>query len=238
MRRSGAGTSVAWLSGTVAAGWALWSLGGMADLGVNWSDPLGWLAQSEIEVASAALLRLAGLMVVAWILTSTVLYMGAVACGMDRRRLQWLSIGPIRRAVDSLLAGYLMVAGVVPAGAAIDPVVVPDTTPPAVSTLDPSYVPVPAGDTQPPARPPTEIDPPAASAPGEEITVVVTSGDHMWKLAERHLTDSLGRPPSLAQIDSYWRRVVEVNRSLIRSGDPDLIFPGEVLVLPEVSRES
>lgn len=57
-------------------------------------------------------------------------------------------------------------------------------------------------------------------------TVVVQPGDHFWKISERRLADTA------APIGPYWRRVVEQNRDTIRSGDPDLIFPGEVVELP------
>ncbi len=35
---------------------------------------------------------------------------------------------------------------------------------------------------------------------------------------------------------NYWVVVIEANRSRVRSGDPDLIYPGEVIVLPPVSQ--
>ncbi|MDP3983488.1 MAG: hypothetical protein Q8Q52_00585, partial [Acidimicrobiia bacterium] len=68
---------------------------------------------------------------------------------------------------------------------------------------------------------------------GGDLEVVVERGDHMWGLAKARLAVLLGRPPTDSEIAPYWQRVVEVNRDRIRSGDPDLIFPGEVLVLPK-----
>lgn len=62
-------------------------------------------------------------------------------------------------------------------------------------------------------------------------TVVVERGDHLWKISERHLGPAT---PDL-QVAPYWREVIEVNTPTLRSGDPDLIYPGEVVVLPEVS---
>ena len=59
-----------------------------------------------------------------------------------------------------------------------------------------------------------------------ETSVVVEPGDHFWKLSERRLTDTD------LPVGPYWRRVVEANRDSIRSGDPDLIFPGEIVELP------
>jgi nucleoid-associated protein YgaU len=54
----------------------------------------------------------------------------------------------------------------------------------------------------------------------------------MWSLAEDRLRMALGREPADHEIGPYWRKVVEENQDRIRSGDPDLIFPGEVLVMP------
>ncbi|MEX0864520.1 MAG: hypothetical protein WD269_06550 [Acidimicrobiia bacterium] len=62
--------------------------------------------------------------------------------------------------------------------------------------------------------------------------VEVERGDHLWKISERRLDDVLGREPADTEITPYWRQVIEVNRAGLRSGNPDLIFPGEVITLP------
>jgi len=87
---------------------------------------------------------------------------------------------------------------------------------------------------------------PAIAAPGDGVrvpfgivddqespsgTVVVERGDHLWKISERHL----GPNTPDRQVAPYWREVIEVNTPTLRSGDPDLIYPGEVVALPEVS---
>ena len=66
-------------------------------------------------------------------------------------------------------------------------------------------------------------------------TVTVQRGDHLWSLSEVHLQQVTGRT-DLAEheIARYWVRVVKENRTRIRSGNPDHIYPGEILVLPEV----
>lgn len=65
-------------------------------------------------------------------------------------------------------------------------------------------------------------------APDElyEDSVVVQPGDHFWKISKRRLAETS------MPVGPYWRRVVEHNRDSIRSGNPDLIYPGEVLELP------
>lgn len=54
--------------------------------------------------------------------------------------------------------------------------------------------------------------------------VVVEKGDSMWKIAATH-TD--------ADVGSYWRRVVDVNRD--RFEDVNLIHPGDTVLLPPVN---
>lgn len=64
---------------------------------------------------------------------------------------------------------------------------------------------------------------------------VVASGDHLWAIAAADLAEGSPREASqLApeEIAPHWREVVEDNRGRLRSGDPDLIFPGERIVLP------
>lgn len=64
-------------------------------------------------------------------------------------------------------------------------------------------------------------------------TVVVEPGDHLWKISARHLEAIGGSTPTAEQVTPYWREVIEANRDRLRSGDPDLIYPGEVVVLPD-----
>lgn len=64
---------------------------------------------------------------------------------------------------------------------------------------------------------------------------VVEPGDHLWSIAATHLAE--GSPGDAAQLDpeeiaARWREVVADNRARLRSGDPDLIFPGERIELP------
>lgn len=63
-------------------------------------------------------------------------------------------------------------------------------------------------------------------------SVVVASGDHLWKISQTHLDQVLGRTAEPGEVAPYWRSVIEMNQEHLRSGDPDLIFPGEVISLP------
>ena len=80
-----------------------------------------------------------------------------------------------------------------------------------------------------PARLPVVI-----ASSGADHTVVVAKGDHLWKISGHRLHSVLGRPATNTEISPYWRSVVDTNRSHLRSGNPDLIFPGEVVTLPAV----
>lgn len=232
MSSRSAGRAVLALGGFLGSSFALLRLGRLDWMAVDWSDPLTWLATTDIEVALAALARLAGIALLAWIALTTVVYAAARLAGVAGGSIEWLSIGPFRRAIDALLAGCLALGSMAPAAAQVEPG--PEPAPVATSqeTVDPRYIPVPAGS--PPAAEDADPPKPAEAAGAGEARVVVERGDHLWKLAEERLEEAWGRSPSDAEIAPYWRQVIEANRERIRSGDPDLIFPGEEIVLPPV----
>jgi nucleoid-associated protein YgaU len=76
-------------------------------------------------------------------------------------------------------------------------------------------------------RVPVTIDE-SSDSPKPHDSVIVEKGDHLWKISARRLGEDAGD----TEIAPYWRHVVEVNTPRLRSGDPDLIFPGEVVELP------
>jgi nucleoid-associated protein YgaU len=82
------------------------------------------------------------------------------------------------------------------------------------------------------ASPSTEIAPAAA----QEQTYQVVSDDNLWTIARDHLAEARGGAdqPGTREVAAYWLRVVEANRDRLVSGDPDLIYPGERIVLPPV----
>ncbi len=130
-----------------------------------------------------------------------------------------------------------------------------------VSAADPGDIP-PSGLEEPVVRTPTmvdeptnpevdtrEVDTPEVDTPEvhtpevhtPEVHVIV-AGDNLWKVAADHLaaeraaTDGAGAWPGEADIGSYWARLIDANRSALRSGDPDLVFPGERIALPPTRR--
>jgi nucleoid-associated protein YgaU len=64
-----------------------------------------------------------------------------------------------------------------------------------------------------------------------ETSVVVEPGDNLWRIAERRVR-SIEADPTPRLIARYWARLVATNSRHLRSGNPDLIYPGEVIELP------
>ena len=61
----------------------------------------------------------------------------------------------------------------------------------------------------------------------------VAVGDNLWTISAAHLRLVYpSRELDAAEISPYWRRVIEVNTPTLRSGNPNLIYPGEGIVLP------
>ncbi len=72
---------------------------------------------------------------------------------------------------------------------------------------------------------------PSAPSGGADDLYTVRAGDSLWTIAERRAVESL-HGAGAADISRYWALVVEANRSSLRSGNPSLIFPGEIVELP------
>jgi endonuclease/exonuclease/phosphatase family metal-dependent hydrolase len=79
--------------------------------------------------------------------------------------------------------------------------------------------------------------PPGWSAPvaAVETERVVQPGDSFWSIAESVVAGPGGTAPP-AVIVPYWRQLIAANRDrLVHPCNPDLIFPGQVFVLPGTS---
>jgi nucleoid-associated protein YgaU len=76
----------------------------------------------------------------------------------------------------------------------------------------------------------TPIRPVSDARGAKSEMVVVQPGDHLWAIAERALTDQLGRAVSDQEIVPFWTRLIDANRD--RVADPDVIFAGQELRLP------
>jgi hypothetical protein len=103
----------------------------------------------------------------------------------------------------------------------------PGTTPPPVHT--PGATPQQRQRQRQPQRP----QPQRPQATSHHVL----PGDNLWTISRDHLAQVTDRPAgelSDHEIAAYWLRVIAANRDSLRSGDPDLIFPGEVIRLPPV----
>jgi nucleoid-associated protein YgaU len=97
-----------------------------------------------------------------------------------------------------------------------------DTT--TTTAVPPTTAPPTTTTTAPP--PPVVRPVPTPAGPDE---VVVAPGDSFWSLAEEAVAEGAAVGP----VDGYWRRLVALNAPrLVDPGNPDLLYPGQVLLLP------
>ena len=226
-------------------------LGSVDGLDVGWGDLRDWLATTPAEDVLVAIVRLLALGVAVWLLASTALYLAASVLRLPGavRRLRWATPPGVRRLVDGIVAGTIVAATTF--GAA-GPALAQD---PAAAAAH-AYVPHPAGDAPAPTPVPAGVGapvtttttaaplppqsvpaPPAQPPPSPDPTYRVERGDNFWRIAERHVAQATGRRAAELRVDDvrpYWLRLVEANRAHLASGDPDLIYPGEGLIVPEV----
>jgi hypothetical protein len=194
-----------------------------------------WLDQRDAAVAIAALLRVAVLVLAWYLLAATVAsaVMRLFRAGRATRIADALTLPPVRRIVYAALGAGIVGGAVVAATRVLTdpsprPMRPPSDAASAVATE------VPPVDAEPVNRQAAEEVlglSPAEPGPREWT---VAHGDHLWRIAERVLTDTWGRSPSDREIDPYWRQVIAANRS--RLADPenaDLLFPGQLLAVPE-----
>lgn len=205
-----------------------------------------WLRTTAAQDAVAALLRLAATGVAWWLLATTLLYLAARA-GRVRHlaaAVEWGTPAPVRRLVDRALA-LSMVVTLSGGGAAVAATGGPPVPAPLVAVvggrpgvlLPPGALPaatpqppppaVPAVGGAPAAPPPTDRQPPPAPPAGAPGSHRVEPGDSLWTIA----VATVGR----GDVGPYWREVVRRNLPALRSGNPNLIFPGETVRLPPTS---
>jgi hypothetical protein len=148
----------------------------------------------------------------------------AIALGLGRprlaRRLAPALPARLRRVIEIAIVASCVAVPALPAGAAVtdQPVV---RTPRAVAPVESTPItrPVPA--------------PPAAARPAPAGRLVrVQPGDNLWSITRAALESVAAARVDDAAVARYWRVVIAANRSTLRSGDPSLIFPGEVVTLP------
>lgn len=219
-----------WVAAAVSTSWALMALGRLDGMAVDWSRPLTSLGAAPLDMALAAVARLAGMGLLAWVGLSSVLYAAARLAGFRPGSVQWIAIGPVRRVVEAFLAGSLVMSTSIGAAAA-GTEVTPSTPPGDVSA---AYLPDPLRRREAIVSPPVTGTEEERTRDGSPSTVVVAPGDTLWALAEARLREALGSVPSEHEVAVYWAETVATNLDRLASDDPDLIFPGEEVRLPRV----
>lgn len=152
------------------------------------------------------------------------LAIGVLADGA-RRMAGWrLPALPSARRWAAGLAVLAVLARTAPAGAAL---------PPPPMRLE-AVRPEPAAGAAVRARAAVPAATVTHAEPRPGTAYVVQRGDSLWAIASRALEAERGvRPPS-AEVAAYWKRIYGANRQVV-GADPDLIFPGQRLALPEVA---
>ncbi|MEN8114001.1 MAG: LysM peptidoglycan-binding domain-containing protein [Actinomycetota bacterium] len=128
-------------------------------------------------------------------------------------------------AMASLLA---VVSRPRPAGASVEPPVVRLTDTPTVGP-DEADEPETEREVEPAVGAATHR---ARRTDATGATYVVEPGDCLWRIARATLAERTGRSPAGAEIARFWRAIYTANRAVI-GDDPNLIFPGQHLDIPE-----
>jgi LysM repeat protein len=149
--------------------------------------------------------------------------------------------GPVQtgRATDlaptgdsSTVPSGLAVPATGPASAAPGP-----STPPS-RTRSRASAPIPATNdgNASGGKPPTVSVATGPPPPDPTVHATVT-GDDLWSIAATELAQVSGRPIaslSNAEVAAYWQRVCDANQAHLRSGDLNLIYPGDQIALPPI----
>ena len=95
-----------------------------------------------------------------------------------------------------------------------------------------------ANGTPAPAAGEPTVGAPAAPPAGASTSHVVVAGDHLWAIAAQQVAAATGRDArglDAREVVTYWVRVCMTNRPHLRSGDPNVIYAGEVIDLPSLA---
>jgi nucleoid-associated protein YgaU len=222
--------------GEIALALALWRRGRVDDP-LRWSDPRGWLGATTAENALIEVGRVVVLALVGWMVLTTALallarivdvLLGTSACvaavsHVVPRFIVVMVVAAIATTAPALAQPRPPVAPVGPVrdGRAPTTTVSPPSTVPPVPTSVPESPPV----VPPPATvpQPAPLPSPRLSTPGRHVVV---AGESLWSIAR----DQVGSDD--AALLPYWRALCDANRATLRSGDVNVIYPGETVVLP------
>jgi hypothetical protein len=211
------------------------------------------------EDVTAALAWAIAVATCAWLPAIAVVY--ETGCRLRRPQVARAAVRAAppfaRRILEVALVGTSVVATAAPVTAAPGPPAVLAFDEPVVrapATETPART--PASRTAPPTRPrakprPRPTTPPTTTTPVEpapalapapraatapdrrpQTSYVVRTGDNLWTIARAALIARGTRDPDDTTIVPYWQSVIAANAGALRSGDPNLIYPGEIVALP------
>ncbi len=142
-----------------------------------------------------------------------------------------LAPGFVRRLVEVAIVGSVVAGSVIPAGASGDRARTPPARDePVVRSPAPS---VDGHRTGPTVTPAPVAPAPVASPPAPARTYAVRADDNLWRISRAALIERGNAAPDDSTIARYWQAVIAANRATLRSGNPNLIFPGELVALPQ-----
>lgn len=158
-------------------------------------------------------------------IASVTLTLGAIgAVPSAVRRLGAIDIPiPVRPIAAVLVMASIIAVPIRPRAASAT------VAPPIVRLADTAE----AGSTAPAPTPRTETPQTATQPDRPDAPYIVQRGDCLWRIARDTLAARGGTEPSSLEIARFWPSIYAANRTLI-GDDPDLIFPGQSLQIPEV----
>lgn len=209
------------------------------------TDPASWATWASGRSPLEATFAVLGLLVVvfAWYLVAVTTLVTAARLWGDRRLISVIdlvTLPVIRRSVHAALGMGLVGTSVVGVAAGVGA----DRPVPsvAIASEHPAVVTTTEDGTE--ERPPVMRLLPDEASSADPIPTSPTSGpaeaewevrpgDHLWSVAVQVLQRAGTDPSSDAEVGQYWNRLIVANTDrLADPGNPDLIFPGQVLTLP------
>ena len=191
-----------------------------------------WLAAHGAVGAALALLRLVALAAAWYLLAVTVLGLAARASRVPGmvRTADRATVPLVRR----ILSG---VAGIGLSASTTTMLVTLPVAPPAAAVTSLAGEPAEADDDGGGSTAIMRVVTPAPAAVPDPAPTPTTwrveQGQHLWGLTESVLATTWGRAPSDGEVTPFWQAVIEANRGVLADPDnPDLVFSGQVFVIP------
>lgn len=250
----GAAAVAAGLTGVVVGLW----LGGRESLALpgswTWRAVSSWYEGVGPEVAAIAAVRAGALWLALWLLAGSLVELIALVLGGVRARRLADLIAPrsLQRVVHGL-AGLSLTAGLTApapsagilaapsAGVAVMRLVDDPPTGPGTATMRPLLEPAPAAVAvqvpvmaQPAPVVPAQVEaPPSGPVRSNPDAWVVVAGESFWSISEDVVAERLGRSGTDREVAAHWQRLIAANRErLADPANPDLLYPGQELVVP------